>query len=255
VFSTNPELKAHEVRTILLETATGRVTERYTNPWDARVAALAHPIPIVDAAAAVDAALAPELTISVDPTSGLATGDYAFFSSTVEHGLRPFVYAWDFGDGGTSILGDDSHAFQTAGVFTVTATVSDLLGREVKAQLQVTVAAGDGGTVNADDYVIWYTGNVSCWDAPLIYITHRDDFEREELASNFPGGGIDQTTLVEKRLFQDGFATTEAARQWICPQITGWYYHYWCTRHYVIGDKPYQVGGLGCDLSNVPEIQ
>jgi len=113
----------------------------------------------------------------------------------------------------------------------------------------------DGHGSSEDDYVIWYTDNVGCWGAPLIYITHRDTFERQELASSFPGGGVDPNTLVDKRLFSDaGYPSVETARAWICPQISGFYDHYWCGSHYLIGDRPFQVGSLGCDLSGVPEV-
>ena len=250
VWSVNPALEAREVKLILVESATAQVVERYTDPQGG-VAALATPIPLVDAAAAVDAAQAPEVSITVDPVEGLGVGDFAFFSAKVEHGLGPFIHVWDFGDGKKSPLASDTHAFASAGVHTVKHTVIDLLGREAHAEVQVTVAEGGGD----DDYVIWYTANVMCWGAPHIFITVRDAYEAEELASSFPGGGVDPNVLADKRLFHAaGFATADAARAWICPQITGWYFHYWCNRHYLIGDKPFQVGSLGCDLTNVPEV-
>jgi hypothetical protein len=262
VLSANPDLEAHEVKTILVETASREVTERHTAPAGGSTAALARPIPIVDAEAAVDAAPAPTVVITVDPLTGLRTGDQAYFSAEIEHGLEPFTIEWDFGDGATSALRSDTHAFAIAGVHSVEITVVDLLDREATAHLQVSVA--DGGTVNGDnggptgnedDYVIWYTSNVDCWDAPLIYITHRDTYELEELRSSVPGGGIDDEEKVEKRIFEEGFETKEAAQDWICPQINGWYPHYWCGNHYLIGGDPYQVGSLGCDLSDVPQVE
>lgn len=259
VFSANPDLKADQVKTILIETADGEVTQRYTNPAGA-TAPLAHPIPIVDAEAAVDAAPDPVLTITVDPPSGLRTGEFAYFDSEIEHGLGPFTRQWNFGDGGTSSLAQDTHAYADARIYTVELTVTDALDREATASVQITVedggtVNGDGPTGNEDDFVIWYTGNVNCWGAPLIYITHRDNYEREELRSSFPGGGIDPEEKAEKVIFQAGFETQADAQAWICPQITGYTPHYWCGAHYLIGGEPFQVGALGCDLSGVPKVE
>ncbi|MCO6435650.1 MAG: hypothetical protein J5J06_01015 [Phycisphaerae bacterium] len=103
------------------------------------------------------------------------------------------------------------------------------------------------------DFVVWYTGNVCCWGAPLLYISDRDSFEGTALRSSFPGGGIDPTELVVKVLLQAGFDTREDAQAWICPQFTSSSFHYWCGRHYQMGGVNWQPGGLGCDLGGLPD--
>jgi hypothetical protein len=100
--------------------------------------------------------------------------------------------------------------------------------------------------------VIWYTGNVSCWAAPYLYITDRAGFDRPDSASNYPGGGIDPSVPLEKVELQGGFDSTQAALNWLCPRFTSSYSHYWCARHYVMEGQPWMAGGLGCDFSNLP---
>jgi len=107
----------------------------------------------------------------------------------------------------------------------------------------------------APEFVVWYTGNVCCWGAPLLFITDRTGFEREEPASNFPGGGIDPTFPVVKIELQGGFASGNEARDWLCPQFTSSSFHFWCTRHYQLDGKNWQItGSLGCpNLGELPE--
>jgi hypothetical protein len=102
------------------------------------------------------------------------------------------------------------------------------------------------------EYVIWYTANVCCWGAPLIYITDRAGFEERESRASFPGGGIDHSIDAVKVAYLAGFDTMEAAQAWICPQFTSKSYHYWCGHHYQMDGMNWQPGGLGCDLSNLP---
>jgi hypothetical protein len=79
-----------------------------------------------------------EVSISVDPQNP-AVGEYAFFSSTVTGGEKPYVYYWNFGDGGTSVLSSDTHAFQKEDTFTVTLTVLDANDLKGEASLEVAV--------------------------------------------------------------------------------------------------------------------
>ncbi len=103
------------------------------------------------------------------------------------------------------------------------------------------------------EYVIWYTGNVCCWGAPLMYIGTRESFEEPGSASSYPGGGIDPSVPVVKVEFQGGFASVEEARAWVCPQFESSTFHFWCTRHYQLGGQNWQPGSLGCDLNSLPE--
>jgi PKD repeat protein len=70
----------------------------------------------------VASALAADFTFS--PTAP-TTGQTVSFTSTVTGGTTPYVYAWTFGDGGTSNVANPTHSYSTAGTFTVTLTVTD----------------------------------------------------------------------------------------------------------------------------------
>ncbi len=106
-----------------------------------------------------------------------------------------------------------------------------------------------------DDYVVWYMDNVRCWDAPRVYATHRNGFNREELTCNIPGGGIDCSIPVEKKALGAGFTTQKEAEDWFCSQITTRWYHYWCNNR---GPRVETGGGslwtlqIPCDLSGLP---
>jgi len=104
------------------------------------------------------------------------------------------------------------------------------------------------------EYVIWYTGNVCCWGAPLMYITDRATFNQPRLRSSFPGGGISPTEPALKVEERGGFTSVQQARDWICPQFTASTFHYWCGRHYQYGGRNWQPGGLGCDFSSLPDV-
>lgn len=101
------------------------------------------------------------------------------------------------------------------------------------------------------DFVVWYTGNVCCWGAPLLYISDRNGFEASESTCSYPGGGLDCNNPLVKVELQGGFATVEAAEAWLCPQFVSFSYHYWCNAHYQMDGKNWQPGV--CDLSGLPE--
>ena len=87
----------------------------------------------------------------------------------------------------------------------------------------------------------------------MLYITDRTGFEERESRASFPGGGIDHSIDVIKVEYQGGFASVEDARAWICPKFTSRSFHYWCTAHYQMDGKNWHPGGLGCDLSHLPD--
>ncbi|MCP4622638.1 MAG: PKD domain-containing protein [bacterium] len=84
-----------------------------------------------------------ELTISVSAAASpacAATGENIFFSASLSGGdTASYVYAWDFGDGGSSALDADAHSYSTAGRKTVTLTVSDSLGNYGFAAIPVQI--------------------------------------------------------------------------------------------------------------------
>lgn len=126
------------------------------------------------------------------------------------------------------------------------------------AALQGGVYSGDGTTCATvecaapAEYLVWYTGNVSCWGAPLIYIDTRDAFNQPAFAANYPGGGIDSSVPLVKTELQGGFASVEEARAWICPQFVSRFSHAWCSSYYQTANCNWQPGALGCDLSALP---
>ena len=125
------------------------------------------------------------------------------------------------------------------------------------AALQGGVYSGDGtacATVQCAapaEYLTWYTGNVCCWGAPLLYISTRDSFNQPAFAADYPGGGIDYRIPLVKTELQGGFATVEAAEAWLCPQFVSFSYHYWCDAHYQMDGKNWRPAV--CDLSGLPE--
>jgi hypothetical protein len=143
------------------------------------------------------------------------------------------------------------------GACCVTGNCNDLTATECAA-LPGGVYSGDGtacATVQcapAKEYLVWYTGNVSCWSAPLIYIDDRDTFNQPGYAANYPGGGIDYSVPLVKTELQGGFASVEEARAWICPQFVSRFSHYWCSSYYQTANCNWQPGALGCDLSAIP---
>ncbi|TMI13991.1 PKD domain-containing protein [Candidatus Bathyarchaeota archaeon] len=70
----------------------------------------------------VSAKLAADFTFS--PTTP-TVGQTVTFTSTVTGGVTPYTYSWTFGDGGTSAVANPTHAYASAGSFTVTLTVTD----------------------------------------------------------------------------------------------------------------------------------
>lgn len=106
------------------------------------------------------------------------------------------------------------------------------------------------------EYVVWFTGNVCCWGAPLIYITTRDVFDEPRLRSSFPGGGIDPNQAAIKVEMQGGFETFEDAAASVCPRFTSRFNHYWCGSGYLQMDgQNWQTGNFGCDeINDLPWI-
>lgn len=58
------------------------------------------------------------------------TGERIRFESNIIGGFAPYSYEWDFGDGVTSTEGNPAHTYKSAGMYTVTLTVTDDRGNE-----------------------------------------------------------------------------------------------------------------------------
>ena len=81
------------------------------------------------------------LTIVVDgwPSIGLAPLQVDFTADVT--GVKPYVFAWQFGDGGSSSEMNPTHIFKTAGSFKVVCQVTDRLQRTASDEMIVTVNA------------------------------------------------------------------------------------------------------------------
>ncbi len=91
----------------------------------------------------VNAALA-GATITAIPSSP-ASGETVSFGAGASDGTPPLSYAWNFGDGGTSSSGGPTHAYGSAGTYTVTLVITDALGQRVTAHDTITVTSSSSG--------------------------------------------------------------------------------------------------------------
>ena len=72
---------------------------------------------------------APQRELSIVPSSRCSASNTVSFAGTeAEHGLPPYYYHWDFGDGFTSTDPNPSHIFARPGVYNVSLTVDDSYG-------------------------------------------------------------------------------------------------------------------------------
>jgi PKD repeat protein len=79
-----------------------------------------------------------------------AEHEEVFFQST---STAPFnnpiaSYSWDFGDGRTGSGSNATHAYTSPGLFTVTLTITDFVGRSARTSKPITVGVGLGPTAS-----------------------------------------------------------------------------------------------------------
>jgi PKD repeat protein len=84
--------------------------------------------------------VAPIVEAAGDPTAGKPPLAVQFSATGLDPDGDPLTYAWDFGDGGTSLVQNPSHTYTTAGTYTAKVTVKDPSGATASATVQVTVA-------------------------------------------------------------------------------------------------------------------
>lgn len=95
------------------------------------------------------------VTRSVNPTATIsASVDHGYgplavdFMSTVDGGVPPYTYLWNFGDGTTSTQANPSHTYTDPGVYLVRLTLTDSTSKQsVSAELTITVLSETSMTV------------------------------------------------------------------------------------------------------------
>lgn len=90
----------------------------------------------------------PVVEIAAEPTAGIAPLTVSL-NAVVMGGDAPLSFAWDFGDGETSVIQSPSHVFETGGDYSVTVTVTDANGDEATDSINITVGDDDSPTVTA----------------------------------------------------------------------------------------------------------
>lgn len=135
--------------------------------------------------------LPPIAIITASLTGGVAPLEVSFSSDqSTDDGLI-VSRQWDFGDGSTSLEISPTHTFQTTGTFTVTLTLTDNLGVQSSATIDITVSEAPVAVITADrttadnaPATIVFSGSAS-FDPDGTVEKFRWDFgdgSREELA-------------------------------------------------------------------------
>ncbi|MET1260972.1 PKD domain-containing protein [Flagellimonas sp. DF-77] len=94
---------------------------------------------------------APVAIATADPISGEAPLEVAFTGSGSTDDVAVVSYAWDFGDGGSSIDADPTYTFTTPGTFDVELTVTD--GGGLSDTTTVTIEVEDNTPTSSGDMV------------------------------------------------------------------------------------------------------
>ncbi|MBI2869657.1 MAG: PKD domain-containing protein [Chloroflexi bacterium] len=93
--------------------------------------------------------------------SRVKTGDNIRFTAQVSGGFPPYSYQWDFGDGNTSNEVSPSHAYTSAGDYTVSLTVTDDRGN-TGAETRTRYVGVEAG---------WNPGNIAgtAWNGLVVF--------------------------------------------------------------------------------------
>lgn len=96
----------------------------------------------------ITATASDEVLADAPPTASftyMATALEVAFSSTATDDGEITAYAWDFGDGATSIEANPTHAYGEPGMYPVNLTVADRFGVKGVFEMDVTVEEAEGG--------------------------------------------------------------------------------------------------------------
>ena len=81
-------------------------------------------------------------------------------------GSTPMTYAWNFGDGGTSVSQNPTHTYDETGTYTVTLTATNSLGTNVSTRTgYISVTEGQPGGSHAGLVITWDDRYVTDWYA------------------------------------------------------------------------------------------
>ena len=114
---------------------------------------------------------------SASPTSGTAPLSVNFTGSA-SGGTSPYSYSWNFDDGGSSTAQNPSHAFTSAGTYTVTLTVTDNESNQDSDTVVISVAnptnplaasASGSPTSGTAPLAVNFTGSISGGTSPYSY--------------------------------------------------------------------------------------
>jgi hypothetical protein len=79
------------------------------------------------------------------PLSGLASATvFSFFASPPSGGVPPYLFAWNFGDGGEGAGSAPTHVYPNTGTFTAVATATDSRGMTTQSSTTVSVRTVTG---------------------------------------------------------------------------------------------------------------
>jgi len=118
------------------------------------------------------------------PTSGVAPLTVQFTDTSTG---GPTMWSWNFGDGGTDMVGNPSHTYTSPGVYTVTLTVSSQTGGSSTEEKVGYITVTQPGEVDAD-----FVGSPTSGVAPLtVQFTDTSTGGPTMWSWNFGDGGTD----------------------------------------------------------------
>jgi hypothetical protein len=186
-------------------------------------------------------------SVSISGPDELAAGASGTYTASASG--ASVTITWD-------LLGDSATLGSTSGSTTTVTGASGgyvtLVAEARDADLGNVLASAQKSIDIIPEYVVWYTGNVDCWDAPRVYVSTREDFNAWRSTASIPGGGTDTSEELIKVEMQGGFESRDDAMAWICSQFSSRRSHAWCGRHYNIGGTYYTDGNLTCDFDSLP---
>lgn len=220
LWSTDTELKAWEIKTAILEGASGKsVTTRFefakdTKPkGDTRAVPLVHPIPILNAENAMDRILPkPTVKVELGQTSTIDGFPVMLVPTAISRNGAILEYKWDFGDSTSATVNSgasQSHLFPGVGSYNVKLTVTDYLGKSASAVLTVVVAPAGPIANGWCNQEVNFDGGIvhPAWTPALIRSgpglrNNRIEGSPTDSGARIDGSAITMTSGVNKLVFE-----------------------------------------------------